>query len=265
MRPTVIRRTAIAASAVCVALLATACGGSETGGESKEKAEKTEAAGPAAKAKTSAELEKLVLADGDVKGHKVEKAGPEDTTSAENVSVDKKECEPLAYAQLGVPVGDPAASVMRKVVQEPQKPEKTDSQNDGELTDEDFEEAVKSAFNVTATAVFLSSYEAGGAEKAAADLRAAADTCSGGFTGGAKGEELEVTGIKKEKITGGEEAHAWTITTEQEGEPFPLKLAVVRQGSTLAVFSSYNLASAGSGKDFDLPTEVIDAQVAKLG
>ncbi|WP_031508869.1 hypothetical protein [Streptomyces megasporus] len=270
MRSTAARRTALAASAACLALLATACGGSESGGkdEDKAKAEKSASAEPAAKAMTSAELEKLALADGDVEGHTVEKAGPEDTVSAKDVSVDKKECEPLVHAQLGVAPGDPAATVLRKVVQEPEKPEEDGSQNDGELTDEDFEnfeEAIKGAFDLTATAVSLSSYEGDGAEKAVADLRAAADACSGGFNGGIKGDEQKVTGVKAEKVTGGEEAHAWTLTAEHEGDPVPFKLAVVRQGGTLAVFSSYNLASAGSGEDFDLPTAVIDAQAKKLG
>ena len=34
--------------------------------------------------------------------------------------------------------------------------------------------------------------------------------------------------------------------------------------ATLATLSSMNLAAAGSGEDFDLPTAVIDAQAKKL-
>ncbi|MTE21443.1 hypothetical protein F0L17_20475 [Streptomyces sp. TRM43335] len=270
MRATAIRRTAVAACAVSLALLATACGGSESdgGGEEKAKADTTASAEPASEVKTAAELEKLVLADGDVDGHKVEELGPGDSTPAESVSADKKECELLAYAQLGVPIGDPAATVQRMVTQEPQKPAETGSQSDGELTEEDlenFENAMNSALDVTATVVSLSSYEDGGARKAVADLRAAAEACSGGFTGGVKGEEQKVIGVEEGKVTGGDEAFAWTVTAEAEGEPAPFKLAVVRKGGTLATFSSFNMLGVGKGEDYEQPTEVIDAQAKKLG
>lgn len=271
MRPTAVRRTALAACAASLALLATACGGSETGGgaEDKPKAGATASTGPADTAKTPAELEKLVLAAGDVEGHKVEELGPGDSTPAKDVSADNKECEPIAYAQLGVPIGDPAATVQRMVTQEPEKPQETGTAGSGEITEEDikdFEEAIESSFDVTATMLSLSAYGSGGAEKAAADLSAAAEACSGGFAGGVRGEPQKVTGITKEdKVSGGDEAFAWTVTTEQEGESVPLKLAMVRKGDTLAVFSSFNFAAAGGGKDFAFPTEVIDAQTEKLG
>ncbi|MCG3043621.1 hypothetical protein ACLIYM_22530 [Streptomyces fenghuangensis] len=273
MRSTAVRRTALAASAACLALLATACGGSDSGGGDEEKAkagqsEKSSSAGPAAGAKTSAELEKLVLADGDVEGHKVEKLGAGDSVSAKEVSSDKDECAPLAHAQLGVPLGDPAATAQRIVTQEPEKPADGGTGGSEELTEEDlenFEDAIMGALDATTTMVTLSSYEDGGAQKALADLRTAAESCSGGFTGGVKGDGQKVTGIEEEKVTGGEEAAAWTVTSEQEGEKVPLKLAVVRQGATLAVFSSFNIAAAGNGEDFDLPTAVIEAQTEKLG
>ncbi|WP_256355785.1 hypothetical protein [Streptomyces sp. PKU-EA00015] len=45
----------------------------------------------------------------------------------------------------------------------------------------------------------------------------------------------------------------------------PVKVAIVRQGSTLVSFVSFNLSSAATGgKDFPLPNAVIDAQVGKL-
>ncbi|URN13469.1 hypothetical protein LUW77_24445 [Streptomyces radiopugnans] len=48
--------------------------------------------------------------------------------------------------------------------------------------------------------VTLASYEDGGAEKTLADLRTAAESCSGGFTGGVKGDEQKVTSVKEEKV-----------------------------------------------------------------
>ncbi|CAL9548191.1 hypothetical protein SUDANB106_04395 [Streptomyces sp. enrichment culture] len=272
MRSTAVRRTALAASAACLALLATACGGSDSGGGDEEKgkadkAGKSASSGPAAGARTSAELEKLILADGDVEGHKVDELGPGDSVSAKEVSSDNDECTPLAHAQLGVPVGDPAATARRIVTQEPEKPADSGTEGSEELTEEDlenFEDAIKGALDATTTMVTLASYEDGGAEKTLADLRTAAESCSGGFTGGVKGDEQKVTGVKEEKVAGGEEAAAWTVTSEQDGEKVPFKLAVVRQGATLAVFSSFNIAAAGSGEDFDLPAAVIEAQAEKL-
>ncbi|HEX5569254.1 MAG TPA: hypothetical protein VFY14_20450 [Streptomyces sp.] len=271
MRPTVIRRTAIAASAVCLALLATACGGSDSGGEDKEKTkvektEETAPAEPAAKAKTAAELEKLALADGDVEGHKVEKAGPDDTIAAKDISVDKAECEPLAQALSAAPVGEPGATVRRKATSEPKKDEEGPSLEElADMTEEEMEEALTAAFDMTMTLTALSSYDGEGAGKAVAALRTAAAKCSGGFTATVSGDKQKVTKLADESVKGGEEALAWTVTVEQDGEKMPLKLVAVRQGDVLATFSVINVAAAGSGKDFDLPTAVVDAQVAKLG
>ncbi|MCI0383766.1 hypothetical protein, partial [Streptomyces sp. CNQ085] len=240
MRSTAVRRTALAASAACLALLATACGGSDSGGSDEEGAEagKSSSAGPAAGVKTSEELEKLVLADGDVEDHEVEELGPGESVSAGDVSSDKDECAPLAHAQLGVPLGDPAATARRVVTEVPGNLADSGADGSGELTEEDlenFEDAIKSAFDATTTMVTLASYEDGGAQKAFTGLRAAAESCSGGFTAGVEGDGQEVTGVEEEKVTGGEEAAAWTVTTERDGDRMPLKLAVVRQGRALVL------------------------------
>jgi hypothetical protein len=49
-----------------------------------------------------------------------------------------------------------------------------------------------------------------------------------------------------------------------DGVKSPVKTVVVRKGATLAYVPAVNLASAASGKDFDFPTEIVDAQLAKL-
>lgn len=43
-----------------------------------------------------------------------------------------------------------------------------------------------------------------------------------------------------------------------------MKVVVFRKGSTLGYFTALNLASAATGKDFEFPTEVVEAQVKKL-
>jgi hypothetical protein len=263
VRATVIRRTAVAASAVSLALLATACGGSESG--DKAKAKETAAAKPVAKALTAAELEKLALAEGDVKDHKVGKAGPGEVIAADDVTVDKAACEPIAYALSAVPVGEPAATVQRKVTSEAKKGKDVSFEDLAEMTEEEVEKAMTSAFDVTMTMTALSSYDGKGAEQAFTGLRTAATDCAGGFTLTTGSKKQKVTKISDESVSGGEDALAWTVTAEQDGEKAPLKVVVVRQGTTLASFSSVNLAAVGTGGDYELPTAVVEAQVAKLG
>ncbi|MEE1941157.1 hypothetical protein V1L54_17395 [Streptomyces sp. TRM 70361] len=270
MRPALVRRTALAASAVCLALLATACGGSDPDGGSDKggdgaKADKKAAARPAVKAKTAAELEKLALAEGDVKDHEIRKVGAGEAPDSGGITVDKADCEPLAHAMMGVQVGEPAATARRGVSQKAKKPAEPSLDELAEMTEEEIEEAFTAALDMTMTMVSLSSYDGAGAERTLADLRTAATDCGGGFTSTAPEDKRKVTGITGEKVTGGEESAAWTLTTDMEGDVVPVKLVVVRQGGTLASFVSFNLASAGGKKDYPLPTAVIDAQLAKLG
>ncbi|MFC5803360.1 hypothetical protein [Streptomyces formicae] len=256
MRRTVLRRSAVAASAVSLALLATACGGGqESGDEGKGKtaSEQPSASAPAAaKALTAAELEKAVLAQSDVKGHKVTPPGAGDIVEKKDVAVDNPACEVLAHTGAALPNGTPAATVQRKVVSEPEKPADTTSPD-----------ALAAAFDVTMTMVALSSYEAMGAEDVLDALTDAGDACAGGFTITTKGEKQKVTKVEKASITAGEDAAAWTVTSEQGGTAVVTTVTVVRQGSTLASFSSANLGALD--KPSPLPKAVIDAQVAKLG
>ncbi|MEV1054342.1 hypothetical protein [Streptomyces sp. NPDC049887] len=260
MRNSAVRRTAVAVTAVSLALL-TAC----SGGGNNEGGDKGKDGSPAAaKALTAAELEKLALAEGEVKGHKVTKAGPEDEAPGGQVVADKAECKPLADTVAAVPLGDAKATVKRKVIEEPKK--KDDAVTDpGDLTDKDVEEALGSAFDLTATMVSVSSYEGKGAEEALAGLRAAAGACAGGFGMTMGTDKSKIVKVEEIKVSGGQEATAWALVSEQEGGKMPHKVVLVRQGATLASFSSFNLGSIASGKDFPLPTAVIDAQAAKLG
>ncbi|MFB9389774.1 hypothetical protein ACFPM3_29895 [Streptomyces coeruleoprunus] len=251
MRATYIRRSAVAATAVSLALLVTACGGEKgkTGGADKPTggASAPAAAEPAAKVLTAAELESAVIAQGDVKGYKVEKPGADDITK--EVSTDKAECKPLADVVSAVALGTPAATVQRKVVQEPSKDIKSPAD----------------AFNVSAIMDSLAAYEGKGAEEVVASLRAAGTACAGGFTVTADGEKTKVLKVTEQKVTGGQEAVGFTLLSDMEGTPMPVKIAVVRQGGTLASFSVFNLGVATTGaKDFPLPADLIAAQVAKV-
>ncbi|MEU8626593.1 hypothetical protein [Streptomyces sp. NPDC048669] len=260
MRPTAIRRTAVAATVMSLALLTAACGsdGADKDGGNKGKADESASAKPAAAAKalTAAELEKASLAQGDVKGHRITKAGPADAISAGDVTADKAACDVFADTLMGAKAGSPAASTQRKVISEPKKGADKDSA--------DPEEAFKAAFDITTTLTTLSSYEGKGAEEAVAALRTAATGCASGFTMKAAGTKQKIVKITEEQVKAGEDAAAWTVTIEADGDKSTMKLVQVRQGATVASFAALNLAAASSGGDFELPKAVIDAQVAKL-
>ncbi|MGV9390742.1 hypothetical protein ACWDQL_16615, partial [Streptomyces olivaceus] len=106
MSSTAVRRTALAASAAALALLATACGGSSDddakAGDGKPGAGRsasTDESGqsaPAGKALTAAELEKVALAQADVKEGEVTTEIPaEDDVAKDQISTSDEACAPL--------------------------------------------------------------------------------------------------------------------------------------------------------------------------
>ncbi|WP_395572041.1 hypothetical protein [Streptomyces sp. BK79] len=259
MRLTAVRRTALAASAAALALLVTACGSSDDGGDkasdgAEGKGDKTASAAPAL---TAAELEKAALAQADVKNGKVTEVSAADDVAKDKVKSEGGDCEPLTYAEVGVPLGEPVASVKRSWTEGPKKPS----------GDQTTEEAVGAAFDLDKVLLTLASYDDGGAETVLKDVKAAAGKCAGGFSFTAMGEPAKIAKVAEDKAPGGaDEAVAMTMTmVGDEGDEFPVKVVVTRKGSTVATFTVLNLAAAGSGKDFPFPTEISDAQLAKLG
>jgi hypothetical protein len=261
VRTSAVRRTALAASAAALALLATACGGSgdeDKGGDGEGKADSTASAAPAAKALTAAELEKAGLVQADVKSGKVAtKVAATDDIAEDQVKTDDAACLPLAHAQAGVAQGEPAATVKRSWTGEPVKPSEGTSPEDALLASLDLDKML----------INLASYEGGAAEQAMKGLNTAAEKCAGGFTATVGGEKLKIVKVATTAAPeGGDEGAAVTLTVAaEEGVKAPSKIVVVRKGATLASFSAVNLASMGTGEDFDVPAEVVDAQLAKLG
>ncbi|MFD6531194.1 hypothetical protein [Streptomyces sp. NPDC060184] len=265
MRATTVRRSALAASVASLVLLATACGGSSDGSDSADKAagsSKSSASASAeaeqapVKALTAAELEKATLAQGDIAGLKIEKAAGDDIVEPGDVTVDKAACLPFAQALFAAAQGEPVASASRSV----------ESEAGATGADATADDATASIAGGDHTELTLSSYEGTGAADVFAAVRTAATACASGFTVTTSGEAQKISGITEEKVTGGEERAAWTLTVEQEGTKVPFDLAVVRQGSTVSTFSTLNVA-AFMGKEVKLtqPQPVIDAQVKKLG
>lgn len=261
MRTTAVRRSALAASAAALALLVTACGGSDdsdSGKGDEGKADSSASAAPAAKALTAAELEKAALVQADVKdGKVVTKVPATDDLSADKVKADDEACRPLANLQLAVPVGSPAATVKRSWTGEAKKPAEGASA----------EEAVLAGFAVDKVFVTLASYEDGGAEQVVKDVDAAVEKCAGGFTVTAAGEKIEfLKVVKAEGPKGADESVEITMTmAAEEGVEAPVKVVVARTGATITGFSAANFGAIASGEEAPFPTQISDAQLAKLG
>lgn len=270
MRATAIRRTVLTASAVSFALLATACGSGEQRAEDagdKEVKGGAKAEKAVAKALTADELEKLALAKGDVKGHEVKKPGEDDIFEPGSVSAGKAACEPVAQVLSSLPAGKPAARAQRLVVQESgtAKGDMPSTEQLADMTEAEAREAMTSSLDITKTMTSLWSYGADGAERSLATLREAGEKCAGGFTMTADGDKQRVTKVTEEKVSAGQDAVAWTVGTKQGATNAETKVVVFRQGTTLAGFSSFNIAAITRGDAFEQPTAVIEAQAAKLG
>ncbi|MFJ4870991.1 hypothetical protein [Streptomyces sp. NPDC088757] len=247
---TSIRTVAVTTTAVSLALLGTACSGDKAGDSGKGSAAPSASAtseAPAAKALSAAELEKLIVEQADLPGHQVQKAKATDVVKSEAVVTDKASCKPLADALAFIAAGDPAASVQRKAIEVPKK---TGSPEDA-----------LGALAAPVTSVTLGSYDGQGAQEALASLKASGTDCAGGFGVTSSGEKVKVTKVAPETVTAGDEALAWTVTSDVDGEPFVTKLVVFRKGNTLASFSSFSLA----GTVKELPKAIVDAQAKKLG
>ncbi|MFD5052549.1 hypothetical protein [Streptomyces tendae] len=267
MSSTAVRRTALAASAAALALLVTACGGSDddsAAGDDKAKAEQSapaEGAGesaPAGKALTAAELEKVALAQADVKnGEVATELSADDQVAKDQISADDEACLPLVHVQGAVAQGEPAADVQRSWQGQSESPSESKGPDGQDMTDID----------VNKILLNVASYADGGAEEAMAGLKAAVEKCAGGFDATAGGDKMRVTKVSGlDRLKAGDEGMTVNIGVATGGDSSGLmKLVVVRKGSTLATFSAVNLSSMMTGAEFEVPAEVVDAQVAKLG
>ncbi|HET6859551.1 MAG TPA: hypothetical protein VFH94_20990 [Streptomyces sp.] len=263
MRRTFARRTAVAATAASFALLVGACGAEKSESDAPA-ADKGKDGGSAAKALSAAELDKLVLAAGDLKGeHKIAKATKVDQVAGKRATTDKAECKPFVDVLAFRPMGAPGASAQRKIVPVPAKPAK-------DATPEEKMKAGLKAFEMTITSDTIGSYDGKGAEEALAALRSAGEDCAGGFvlSDGADLKNKDNTKFTKvaagPAYTGGDESATFTLSFAMEGESGKQtgshQVVAVRKGNTLAAFGVLGLTGTA-----EFPKAIIDAQVAKLG
>lgn len=199
---------------------------------------------------SAAELEKAALKDGDVEGHKVTE--PTATVDQKDVKPGSEECAPVAYAMVGSVVDEPSATVQRETA-----------------SDVDPAEAAKSGdvsgLDVTRVLLRLSAYDSAAAQSVMKSLNTSAKACANGFKVTVDGTTQDVTKVSTATAPqGADEAIAIDFVSEAEAAKIPMKVVVFRKGSTLGYFTALNIASAATGKDFDFPTEIVNAQVKKL-
>ncbi|MFI0998960.1 hypothetical protein ACIP10_31700 [Streptomyces galbus] len=256
------RLCATAAASVLSLALITGCSdasddtkgaGKDAGGASASAASPT----PAAEALTSAELEKLLLAQGEVKGYKVDSGDDTLPKSKSGVKTDKAACDPLAWATAGLAPGDTTANASNSV---------TEAKTPGTAAPSDPAAGLEDAFDVNLTFVGLSSYEGDGAQKAMKAVSDGVVACAGGFGLAADGEKSKVTKVTAEKGSGlGDESVAFAESVDMDGEgTATFHTEVVRKGSTVASFYTVNFAALASGEPTAIPAAVTQAQIAKL-
>lgn len=240
MRTALVRRTVLSASALSLALLATACGGSEKADAKPSASAPAPSPTPEVKALGAAELEKLTLADGDVPKVKLAKAGADDVAKSFEITTDKAQCQPLAEAGGLAPVGKPVTTTERIGTGVPTDP--TDP------------------LSITMTSVHLASYDGKGAADALASMKAAGTACTGGFVTTTKGEKTTITSVVPGTVTGGDDAAAWAIVSDTDGETVKSQMVAILKGNNLVVIHALSL----TGKS-EVPQAYIDAQLKKLG
>ncbi|MER6560714.1 hypothetical protein ABT300_23880 [Streptomyces sp. NPDC001027] len=240
--------------------LLTACSddGSKDAADSKTSASSSAASSsaPATKAHTKAELEKLLLAQGELKGYKVDSGDDTLPASKSVVKTDKPACDPLAWATAALAPGDTDANAGNTVAED-----KTAAGATAKPTD------LADAFDIDMTFVGLSSYAGDGAEKAMKAVSDGVKTCAGGYGLKADGENTKVTRVAADKGSGkGDETVAFVEDVDMDGQgKATFHAEVVRKGNTVATFYTVNFAGFEKGGDMGaVPAAVIDAQVAKL-
>lgn len=218
----------------------------------------------AAKALTAAELKDLIVAQGDVDGFQFSAVKKADFPADKKVITGDEQCKPLAYVMSGLAPGDAAAETNTMATEE-KSPTDTASKSLDELTEGEFEDALGDSMNLDVTVVGLSSYDGDGAEKTFKSVSDAVAACAGGFTVGSGGEDQKFTKVAETKASGtGDESIAFAATGDMDGQPGVVHGEVVRHGNNVAAYYTMNIGALMTGKEYDVPAKLIDAQAGKL-
>ncbi|MFH7600094.1 hypothetical protein WDV06_34100 [Streptomyces racemochromogenes] len=258
------RAAALIVSGLALAVLTTGCGtgrptvivveegvpaaAAELPGSTTGTARKGQQAAPP-RGRAQETPEHLLVAQGDLLDHKVTPEAHEGVP----VGADRPECRELARAVSGfLPAGRTGWARASVVAMASALP---DDAPEGQKR-----AAALDAASSTVTVVTLGSYAGDGAHGHFAEVQASGRACEGGYATTADGESVTVTRVVPHAASGGDEALAYTVEAERDGEPYQTELMVVRKGGTLVNFH----ASRRSG-EAQLAAPAIEAQVRKLG
>ncbi|MFF5445993.1 hypothetical protein [Streptomyces sp. NPDC012888] len=258
MRNTLVRRSVMSASAVSLALLVTACGGSGDAGKDAPKGDaKASASAPAAsdaKGKTDAELAPLLVTTTELADHKFEEVTAEEVKTGSEATSDKADCKPLVQAQYFGKVGTATGAARTKLTAVPKSP-------GADASPEEKAKAAMGALGSTVTGITLTSYDGDGAAEAFASVKKAGTACAAGYTATAAGTPVKIGSVAAgPSVTAGDEAAAYTVMMGEGDEKITTHVVAVRKGNTLATFSSISLTGTA-----EQPKVVIEAQAKKLG
>lgn len=227
--------------------------GASAGGETAASVVSTPSSPSASEARAAAELDKLALAESDLKGFAVRKLKAVEVLTQHDVRTAEEDCAPLSQAEHGVAMGDPVATAQRRV---------TFEFDADAIAAAGSEEELDAVFATSHTAVTLASYDSPDQARAVLKaLRSGLATCEGGFSSFGVDKVSTDTAPKA-----GDEAVAFTVTPGQDDALVgPTKAVVFRHGSTIAQFGTEDPSATGPTDDFEFPTALIEAQEAKLG
>ncbi|MFD7092976.1 hypothetical protein ACFV94_34985 [Streptomyces sp. NPDC059896] len=258
--PGTVRRVCLAAVTAALSLgLMGACGGGErtgakeAGGEAPATSRPSSAAPSSAapslaatprpdltgigasggKALTQGELNRAILTDGDVPGFR---AGPMDAPPPGGETADRSECLPLTAVLNGKPEPLGKAVAYRQLV---------GPDNDRPAVSE-----------------FLTTHGVRDASTLLNRLRAAVTACADGFTASGGDGPSTYTGVKRlSTVKAGDDALAYQLTGDFEGDPVPLVFHLVRVGGTVATFYTANFENGATPR---MPPALLAAQATKL-
>ncbi len=234
----------VAVTALSLAGLTACSGGDSDGGTST--ADKPTASVSASQAKQlgpAERLAQLLVTKAEAGDYTVREPaeGEALAQSQDDMSVDKADCAPLAYAMNELPVGDPEASLVR----------------------------VANGPDSMFTLITLATYADGKAEAAMKGLTAAAGSCASGYTAksSSSGATSTYDSVTVETApTGGDESLASAATFQHQGVTQTLRTQTFRFGDAIASYFSLDsgsLVQGGPGQA-KIPAALVKAQNAKL-
>ncbi|MFE2296848.1 hypothetical protein ACFXAW_01470 [Streptomyces sp. NPDC059445] len=222
---------ALAATAACGAKDSDSDTGGSAAGSKKPAAQATPAAKEGLKPLTEAQLTKAAITKEDLKGYRVGNT-PDDEIPEVSVPAKPATCQALADMFLLGTEPDATSRVSRSVT------------------------SLK-ATDGTVLRVGLLAQKEADAKKVVADLRTQSENCNS-----YEHTDYHYTEVKPVKAPAlGDEAVAYSMTSDIEGTKIPVTYTVVRSGSTLAVFYAMSVLSE---KAPDVPADVMEAQVTKI-